>query len=195
MCWNKEVSFNSFIIGITVSSILFIRNKPYDKILSLLIFFYSFMQYFEYKMWKSIEENDEKTNIQYTKYAYILLWSHVFAIGLGFYLEFGTPNFMIIGLLIWIYGLSVIPKMKPSKPTPTSKGHLVWGFDTSFYIYIFIFIIAYYLKFTDLAYTGIPLAFYVLSFIYTYITNREAIGSMWCWFAACFSFIPLVFLN
>jgi len=192
MCWNEEVSMISFIIGFGVSSILFIRNKEYDKLLSSLVFFYSFMQYFEARMWAAIKRGDEKTNLFYTKCAYIILWSHVFAIGLGFYLETGNPHLMIVGLLIWSYGLYVMPKMKPSLPTPTSNGHLVWGFDHIFYIYIFILIIAYCLQFTNLKYTGIPLAFYVLSFIYTWITNEEAIGSMWCWFAAFFSFVPLI---
>ena len=192
MCQSFEISIISFIIGIFVARTLYFRNKPYDKTLAILISFYSFMQLFEAMMWHSIKTDNIELNLKATKYAYIILWTHVFALGYGIYLETKETFPMLAGIIIFAYGLSKMPIFKKSQPTLTSNGHLVWGFDPSFYTLIFGFAIAIILRYTNLSYTNIALLFYILTFIFAYKTNQEAIGSYWCWIAAFFSFIPLI---
>jgi len=195
MCQTFEISLISFIIGICVSQTLYKRNKPYDKTLALLISFYSFMQLFEAMMWYSLKTNNLELNLKATKYAYIILWTHVFALGLGIYLETKEVFPMLVGAVVLSYGLSKMPIFTKSQPTSTSNGHLVWGFNPSFYTLIFGLAIAIILRYTNLKYTKVALLFYILTFIFAYKTNEEAIGSYWCWIAAFFSFIPLVLTN
>lgn len=198
MCWSLQVSLLSFLIGTIVGTVLYQRGKPYDRTIALLIYFYSFMQLWEAVMWLSINNNKSTLNITATRLAYITLWSHVFAIGLGIYLETNKNDklSLYLGSALLAYGfVSLILKWRSfteSRPTSTSNGHLVWGFDPTFYMVVFISAILVILFRTKLKYTWPALIFFIVSYVYSYISNREAIGSYWCWTAAVFSFLPLL---
>ena len=193
MCWNEKVSYNSFAIGILVSIILFYRNKPFDRTIAVLTFFYSMVQYAEANIWKYL--NNTKSNLYYTKMIYFLLWSQVFAVGLGLYLNTGNYNCIIIGILLFIYGYYNSPKFSISKPTQLSNQHLVWGFDYNFYTVICIVMLYFIFKYTDLKYTRIYLTFFLATLLLSWITNKVAAASMWCWISAVLSFIPLIFIH
>jgi hypothetical protein len=201
MCWSFQVSLLSFLIGTIVGTVLYQRSRPYDKTIALLIFFYSFMQLWEAMMWWGIDNNKPMLNLTSTRLAYITLWTHVLAIGLGLYIESNYSDKLVlyIGGLLVAYGLFyLITRWKSfteSKPTSTSKGHLVWGFDPTFYMIVFITAILVVLFKTQLKYTWPALIFFLVSYTYSYISNPEAIGSYWCWTAAVFSFIPLLVNN
>jgi hypothetical protein len=85
------------------------------------------------------------------------------------------------------------PLFSFSRPTTTSAPHLVYGFDPSFYMAVFAAAIAIILLFTDWSVTFPYLLFYILTFVYTFFTNRESIASMWCWLCAFLSFTTLLF--
>ena len=198
MCWSARVSILSFLIGMTVSYTLIKRNRPYDKLLAILISFYSFIQFCEFLMWKSLEgetygfSSTEELNLFATKLAYINLYSHSFAMGYGIYLETGNSLPMKLGLLIFLIGIIAMPKIdKISKPTPKSKGHLVWNFNNNFYIAISAFIIIALYKYTNIQYTWVPILFYFVAYLLSY-TQGEGTASYWCWISATLSFYPLL---
>lgn len=198
MCWNFEVSITTFAIGIMTALYLFRRRCPYDLMLGSLIFFYSFMQLFEALMHASNDpqNRNESLNLFATRCAYYLLWSHVLALGIGLYLEFPTQQSALVvavGLMYLLVGFLMQPAFTPSGPTASSAPHLVYGFDPTFYMSVFAAAIVILLCFTDWSVTLPYLLFYVLTFIYTYFTNRESIASMWCWLCAFLSFTTLLF--
>ena len=198
MCWSARVSILSFLIGMTVSYTLIKRNKPYDKALAILISFYSFIQFCEFLMWKSLEgekygfSSPEELNLFATKLTYFNLYSHAFAMGYGIYLETGETLPMKLGLLIFLIGLVTMPKIdKISRPTSKSKCHLVWNFDNRFYVPIYLLIIWSLYTYTNIKYTGIAILFYIITYILSY-TQGEGSASYWCWISAALSFYPLL---
>lgn len=196
MCWNFEVSITTFFIGVATSLYLFNRKCSYDLMLGCLIFFYSFMQLFEALMHLSLTSGNTSLNLFATRCAYYLLWSHVLALGIGLYLE--NPNkqslyVILAGIMYLIVGFCLQPDFTLSAPTQTSAPHLVYGFDPSFYLYVFAAAIIILLGFTDLRITLPYLLFYIFTFVFTFFTNRESIASMWCWLCAYLSFTTLLF--
>ena len=51
MCYNKEVSMTSFIIGGGLSTLLYTRGDKYDKHIASLFFFVTLIQLAEYFIW------------------------------------------------------------------------------------------------------------------------------------------------
>jgi hypothetical protein len=198
MCWSARVSILSFLIGMTSSYVLIKRNRPYDKLLAILISFYSFIQFCEFLMWKSLEgetygfSSTKELNLFATKLAYINLYSHAFAMGYGIYLETGYSEPMKIGLFILFIGIATMPKIENiSKPTPKSNCRLVWNFNNNFYIAISAFIVIALYKYTNIKYTWLPILFYFVAYLLS-LTQGEGTASYWCWISAALSFYPLL---
>lgn len=164
--------------------------------LGMLILFYSFMQLWEFFMWRAIENNDKELNIFASKLAYYTLYSHVFALGLGLYIQEPTlKNAMVLGAGVIYMIVAIVTRpaeWKESRPTADSKGHLVWGFPHSFYTYVYIGAIITMLFFTNWRITLPYLAFYTITLVFTMLTNKASIGSYWCWLTAFLAFVPVI---
>lgn len=192
MCWNYEVSITSFLIGLTVGLSLIKRNKNYDKVIGYLILFYSLVELWESQLWKAVQNNDHSSNLKYTRLIYLTLWIQALAIGIGIYQHSKNTTPMIIGALLFLYGLTYSPDILPS--SPDKSGHLSWGFDNDFYYVVTAVIIASFIFYTDVKKTWIALLFLFLPYVYLkYNSNQTSVASLWCWFSAAFSFIPLIF--
>jgi len=201
MCWNFESSILSFFIGIIISNLYIKRNRPFDTTMAYLIGFYSFIQLFEAILWKSLTNktvfgfDSYIVNLFTTQLIYYCLFTHVIGLSFGIYLESNYTNYipLLVGFIIFLYALYKKPKiMKKSHPTDTSNGHIVWGFDPYNYPIIMIASILLVLQFTELKYSYIGILFYLLTFMFSKITNTEAVASYWCWISAFLSFIPLL---
>jgi hypothetical protein len=189
MCWNLNISILSFAIGAYVAFKLYKRGKENDVLFASLILFYSSIQLAEYFIWLSLETNNEAQNIFATKVAYFSLWSHLFAIGLGLYIEKGIKGPMIAGLLFLLYGMVVEPSFRKSEPTGDS--HLRWGFDTKYYVMVFLACAYVFYNYTNERDFKIASMFYIGSFLLATLTQKSGSASYWCWFSAFFSFFLL----
>lgn len=193
MCWNKEVSLNTFIFSSFVL-LLIIYNNEYTQYkinhlnnVWIYIFFVSFilMQFIEYFIWKNID--DPTYNSIFSTLAALLLFfqpiastmlitdNTVRSIMLTLYLTLSIP-FTIYRLIT-----------KKIHTTITPLNHLRWDFilyknniiDNVFLIAWFIFFLF------PLFYSRNKMGFMfglltLLLIIYNYAKDGS-IGSMWCW--------------
>ena len=192
MCWNDRVSLTTFIIGAVVCYTLFKRNKPYDKVIGVFIFFYSFIQFCEYLMWKSIKENNTKLNSLATKLVYINLYAHAAVVGYMLYLETGVSLYFKIGLIPFIYGMMSMPKFRDDIiiSKPKEGRHLAWDFDNRFYVVVSLIIFYSFYSIPSLR----PMAlFFLITYIISFTTKKgEGSASYWCWISAFLSGYALI---
>jgi hypothetical protein len=193
MCWSLQASLITWIIGVVSGLFLLQRKLKNDLILGLLILTYSSMQLWEALMW--YDQKCGQINLIGTKLAYIALWSHVLAIGVGLYLEQKVVSPLIIGLSLLLFGLITMPKNFTCS-LPGKNKHLHWGFNPQFYMVVFsisILLCLLYIKPVPYA-IAISLLF-LLSFAFCYLygydkdPSKSVVGSFWCWICAAFSMI------
>ena len=109
MCWNKEVSFGSFIIISLVCIMLFKRNLPNDRLMAIFILAYGSMQLAETIIWVGIEYNNPLINKIGTVLATLLLYLHPLGLILGIRYDLLDLSGFLFMLLFFI--LSPIPKV------------------------------------------------------------------------------------
>ena len=132
MCYSLESSIVTFGIAITTCFFMYKRQTSFDKLLGPFIFCYSMIQFAEALMWYDTQCG--QINIVGGYIAYISLISHVFVLGIGIYLIKNNYYGIIVGIAIILYYLYKMPKIKCSQ----KRKNMNWGFDSEFYIYIFI---------------------------------------------------------
>lgn len=191
MCWNWESSLISWLISLVTGVYLYKRNNKNDKVLSLLILTYSSIQLFEALMWW--DQKCGKLNIAATNLAYFALYAHVIAIGLGLYLEQKIVLPVVIGLAFMVFAVLTKPDMKCSRPG--ENGHLAWGFNQTFYIFVFIAAIALVFAYVRPARTAVLIAgLFTFALLFSYLITGDTMPSYWCWVSAAFSFL-FIFVN
>lgn len=189
MCWSYEVSMASFVIGVSVGSYLLCRNRNYDKVLGNLILFYSFIQLWEAQMWTAVNTNNAFMNLKYTKLIYLTLWIQALAVGLGIYQITKDRTMLVIGLLLFLYGFCTMPTFTLS--APNEGNHLLWGFNSDYYAYVVLAMMVGCLKYTDLKFTWLAFVFFFTPYLYLRMNKTATLSSLWCWFAAMFSFVAV----
>ena len=191
MCWNAEVSLNTFMFSSFVL-LLIIYNNTYTKykIKELNLYWYIFfmsvilMQLVEYFIWRNI--NNPFYNYVFSLCTVVLLTFQPLAslmllqnakikqVLIMIYLLFAVPYLLFT--VLWVNVYSAI--------SPT--GHLQWYFTKGKY-YEYIGIWLFYLFFLLFAffYNGytheyiMGIVFLMLA-IYNYYKDNS-VGSMWCW--------------
>ena len=141
MCYDQKSSFNAWVVGFVSAILLFIRNKPNDRWISLLIFVFTGMQFIEYKIWKSIDEKNKNSNKLWTKVALINVWLQTFTLSIGA-MVWGEVTFnnkllfkvLVVNLvLIVLFSLNAIKRVfdrsKTFKSIVGPNGHLIWTQD------------------------------------------------------------------
>jgi len=211
MCWNKEVSFGSFIIISLVSGLLYKRNLPNDRLMSIFIMSYGTMQLFETLIWLGIDYNNVILKKIGAFLANLLLFFHPLAIMIGltydnlYKIKFKNNIFWIIALLIFvmsaIFALYILITQK-NKFIPYKSGnsdHVVWNFPHYHYVIVVLFglVIAYkYIYPKNKIFTMFVVLFYIIPWLYTTLVFKDitVVGSYWCWIVAFFSFL-IYFVN
>lgn len=190
MCWSLEASLLTWVIATVTGIYLLTRRHKNDIVMGILILTYSSMQLWEAMMW--YDQKCGKINLLGTKLAYIALYSHILAIGVGLWIEYNTKIPFLIGLGFLLAAYLLAPKKWDcSKPSPINK-HLEWGFEPKFYMYVFLVamaILLYYIRPLKIACTMslLFLISYLLCALYT--AKTRALGSFWCWICALFCFV------
>lgn len=83
MCYNKEVSITSFIVGAGLSILVYKRGDKYDKHVACFLFTIALMQLAEYFMW--IDQECGITNHNASTMASFILYLQIFTVIMGGY--------------------------------------------------------------------------------------------------------------
>ena len=183
MCWNAEVSLQSFLIGITAVFVGYQNGLSIPVTLFCLTIV--FMQLIEYLVWSSL--GNERANFRYSVLASSLLWLQPVASILTLPKSW-IPN--AIGSYVGLSFLGSLLNKDPMKETyrmyKGENGHLVWSWlkkdlktAISLLVY-FIFLLGPLVLRKEWTLLSIALATLAGSLYSFYEYNTW--GSMWCWF-------------
>jgi len=182
MCYNSEISLNTFIYGIISAIIVLLLNKiEYWKI--IIIMAITSMQLLEYFTWKHID--DKKINYYLSIIGAIIIVIQVSLINY-YYLENGIEKiilFMIMFIGI-IYIFYYCFKNNLFYMDKGENGHLRWHWVKVPKIMVFTTLFAYlYPLIRSQNYQSALAISILLSFsLYNYY-KYETWGSMWCYFS------------
>lgn len=198
MCWNKDVSINTFVFACLAIGFIFFANT-YTKykieyiannyVYYLFFLSFSVMQLIEYFLWISIETKDSKLNKTFSIIGFIIiLLQPIFALFLI------SKNIELRDVLLSIYLLSIGVYLlysylfKPIEFVTTigKNHHLKWNWlyinqNTFWFMLIWYFCI-FFGVFTEKKYYLFWFTIHIciaLYFIYTYWKTQEW-GSLWC---------------
>lgn len=182
MCWNAEVSLQSFLIGITATFAAYQKGLPFP--IALFCLTIVFMQLIEYIVWTFYE--NKQVNFAASVGAASLLFLQPVASILT------LPSKQIQTLLPSYFGLSFLtlflrtgPLEERYRMTRGENGHLVWHWlqkdwktAVSLVIY-FVFLLVPLLLRNQWELLAISLGTLGVS-LYSYF-KENTWGSMWCW--------------
>ena len=205
MCYNKDISIYTYIIGL-VSSYLLIRNdKPTLKILGCFFMVVIQMQLVEYFLWTNNKCNSYNIKISNVGAFLNFIQPIVLYLAILYYNDtISKENKKIINITIFlyivslfIYSLNLFP-IGCSSVTSISSPYLQWGwvykkypnFITVMFPIAFIILMYFGLdKPYNLYISFLCIASFLISFII--YKKQRAFGNIWCWFAV---FIPIIIL-
>ena len=203
MCFSKEVSLSTFLIGTGLSLYIFFGlGSPTDKIVSGFFGYVSLMQGIEYLLW------DHQICDQYHKsVSYAGMWlNHLQPIVLGvLILIYGSPTVRSRVLTVMgLYIAAIIPfslqydnigDMRCTTPKKENP-HLVWNWNTmphQFNVYLLFVGAIMTLFIFGMAKNGAVMAALTASSLIVSLLfyPRGTIGAVWCIYAA---FAPLMYM-
>ena len=193
MCWNKEISLNTFLFSSFVLLLIMYNNKytqykikELDSVwVYLFIFSFILMQLIEYFIWRNI--NDPIYNNIFSIMATLLLF--VQPIASAMLIPSKTVSTNIITLYLILTGPLTLYRLFTKKISTTISplNHLSW--DLVLYknnildsllgvlwIMIFLFPLFYIGEFFGLLFGSLTL----MVIVYNYYKD-DSVGSMWCW--------------
>lgn len=199
MCWNKDVSLNTFIFA--CFSLVFIYYSSHytqyrlaefeNEWMYIGLFFVALMQLIEYFLWISIETKDRTMNYwgSVCGLALIILQPILALMVLPSSFSF-YRNWLIISYLFITLILLLIQPIDFSTTVAKDK-HLSWHWffhskssnpnhDT---MTVYIFMTMYFLILLLVSWNTFPIfiPFIFGSIIYLFLTAGNSMGSMWCW--------------
>ena len=192
MCFSKEVSLVTLILGLFTSYLCYSVNTPKYKIIGLFFAFVILMQGIDYLLWTHQQCDNLNKNISTVGMLLNHLQPVVLFILKNIYLK--TSKFEVFVLVVYL--LFIIPYslqfIKDKKCTEKNKNnHLLWkwnGLNNAEITYIvFLFTLVILGTFNKSFSLIIFLSFFTSYFIYN---NETVVGNMWCFFAV---FAPLFF--
>ena len=193
MCWNKEISlntflFSSFVLGLIIYNNRYTKYKIYElNSVWVYVFFMSFilMQLFEFFIWRNI--NNSIYNGVFTILATLLLLVQPIATNML------ITNKSVQQSMLFVYMICMVPfaiyrfMTQKINSTISDLGHLQWNMlldnkskidnviITIWFIF-FLFPLFYQKKTFGFLFGAITL----LIMIYKYYKDNT-VGSMWCW--------------
>lgn len=205
MCWNENVSLNTFMFS-SVVLVFILYNNFYTQykledfksgLLYFLILSGTTMQLIEYYLWKSINKKDIKLNTLFSIAGWILI-----RILQPLMLILIIPDTYSIvrnfSFIIYFTALFIISILKqyynPIQfiTTVDKSGHLYWnwgdlyGYETIIYALYIILFLTLFLSYPVIAFI------LLLSMLYSYYKYNLNWSSMWCWYSNTLSLLFLV---
>lgn len=209
MCWNAPVSFATFITTLIMCAYLWKRNSFNDKPLAIFIVWFSFMQLFEFFMWRNMKDHTVVAKLSlifillqplslvaglyyYSGAQYKELWEKLVLLGIGLIS-------LIKGLAAAVYAFFIDTKNKwLSVKGPNC--HLIWWFLKNFNSLPriitgdIVYFISLFLALVMVKPLNVGL-FYSVSAIVTFYLTRtfygNEYGSLWCWAANFFALLVI----
>jgi hypothetical protein len=196
MCFSKEVSLGTFIIGLIGSALVYRLNTKIDTIIAIFFFYIILMQLVEYVLWNNLTCN--LTNKITTFIAMILNATLPIILALLLLYNYNLSNKSQLIAFTVAFALMMLIYKFQTNTLCTLKNkfnHLEWKWNNLFMYWLVYIIYIIYLSYVVLS---IPfnwnktllfllLSSYLLS-IYIYWGTHN-IGAMWCFFGA---FIPII---
>jgi hypothetical protein len=200
MCFSKEVSLGTFIIGVIGSALVYSFNTKIDKILAIFFFYIILMQLLEFILWNNLTCNVINKITTFT--AIILNATQPVVLAMLVLYNYKLPNQTSLIIYTILYSLMMLIYNLQTKTLCTLKNkfnHLEWKWN-SLFMYIFAYIM--YILYLSYIILSIPykwnkmliliiLLSYLLSIYIYWGTNN--IDSLWCFFAAFFPIIWFIF--
>jgi hypothetical protein len=182
MCWNAEVSLNTFIFAF-VSLIIVVFLNKIDRIDILISLSISIMQLFEYFTWKNIHN---KKIIYYLSLIAgpLIILSQILLINYGFLR--GTERIIAFVLIFIVCFMCMIYNYYNNKfdMKVGENGHLIWYWaDVPPILLLFMFIFYLYpLSRKENKFSFITASIFLLISLYYYYKYKTW-GTMWCYFS------------
>lgn len=186
MCWNADISINTFLFAIFALIFIFLANT-YTKykqetfknpLVYLLLLEVASIQLIEFFLWKNLK--NKKMNEFLTSLALYIIIIEPLTIMLM------IPNKIILISIVLCYLLFLFSRMSISNKTyitTVQNGHLSWGWintkdKLSIFIYLFFFVFSMYLINNFLLFLFATFTLIITIFFYF---KYNTFGSMWCW--------------
>jgi hypothetical protein len=205
MCWSKEVSLLTFLIGTISSYTLYQFNQPMLKLYAYFFMFVTLMQGVEFFLWSHQICDDLHKQISITGMFLNLIQPVVLAI-LTLYFNGGKSILALISICIgYLIGIRpfiqyYLQDEQLQCTTPKcGDPHLVWNWtilphmNLAHFLYLGALSLIALVGFPDRAssfmFTFVTLVSYTLSRL---LYSRAVFGSMWCWYVV---FVPSILLS
>ena len=210
MCFSKESSIISYLIGLVPSYLLLKSNNKYNKHIGLFCLTFIQMQFAEFLMWSDIKCQNN-LNQYGSILAHLILCLQPLSILIGaYYFKTTTIDQKLLLTLIFIYMIPFlmalyhhfVKKKVKLCSTTNERGQLIWDFNMSeksgiyslYSLFYFpgLFIVWLYLKDNKKGNVmfGLLLSSIILSIINTKSFNEKTIfkdwESKWCFYAVIF---------
>lgn len=198
MCYNAEISLNTYIFGTIIAIILLFLNKT-SILLIYFVYTISLIQLVEYLAWININNNDIDINKQNNIYYLSIIGYFIILIQV---LILNTINLegieriiiIIFILIIFSYAFYYNYKNNQFNISVGKNGHLIWHWiDIEYLNIIVLFFWLYSILRTDNYLSFILLSLSILFSIYNYY-KYKTFGSMWC-FIGNFLWILILFYS
>jgi hypothetical protein len=180
MCWNAEVSLNTFIFGVISAAIVLLIN--YNYLASVLILLsVSLMQLVEFFAWRNI--NNKKVIEWVSVFGISVILLQVLLLNI-FYLKGKERIIVLIIILISsLFALVHIINNNKLKMEKAKNGHLAWSWaDLPIPLLIIFFGLYLYAGFRNKNLTFLIALLLLLISLYNYY-KYNTWGSMWCYYS------------
>jgi hypothetical protein len=199
MCWNKDISFNTFLFGILTLFFIYYTNT-YSKYKSstfknplVYLFLLSVIsiQLIESFLWKNL--NNKSKNEFYSKIASVIIIIQMLTLILMIPnkdLKYIVLGFFVFFMIIhWVYYHFYSVNQLNYKTTIGKNGHLSWewmNYKVYENIWLFIWLLFYIIPAFTI-HNFIISFFLMISLIGSLIYFKDkTFGSMWCWIGNIF---------
>lgn len=180
MCWNAEVSLNTFIFGMISMIIVIIFNKISYKII-LFTLTLSLIQLLEYYTWKNIDNIDIIYNLSII--GYLIISIQLIILNYGFLNNKDKLVALIILIILLIYIFIYNYQNNKFNMEIGENKHLIWNWiDIPIPILIIIMVFYIYPAFTYNYISFVTMLIILLPSLYYYYKYKTW-GTMWCYYS------------
>ena len=198
MCWNAEVSLNTFIFSIFVLGLVYYNNNytkykihHFDNKWMYIFLLLAFsMQLIEFFIWKNI--NNKYYNKIFTILAFILIFCQPIASLMLLKNNLLRNIILLPYLIIGIPYIIYIIYTKKFRSIVSTSGNLIWNIKIHrfcFWIWLFLLLFSfiYEQKWGHVLFAIVTLSIFIYK-------ERPTTGSVWCWFINSISIYLAIYL-
>ena len=192
MCWNAPISLTTFIIGISLITLLYYLDYDIKYIIIPLSFV--FMQFLEFLIWIFIKNKQISYYLSILTFILIIIQPIIILYVISY--DWLIKYYLLIQSFILIICLMFFNLRFIFHPIVSSNNHLIWNWTTN-KLYHLLFSIVYIIFFLGSIYlTGHNIIFIIGVFTYLFSLynyyKSGVVSTMWCWFAI-FILIYMIF--